>query len=59
MYSFPISAIPLALMLAFPSVSIGAEQSSKTGGDTLPEVAVSAKKIVKKTNLFRKTVRLR
>lgn len=52
MYSFPISAIPLALMLAFPSVSIGAEQSSKTGGDTLPEVAVSAKKNIKKDKLI-------
>lgn len=48
MYSFRIPAIPLALMLAFPSVSIGAEQSAKTETDTLPEVSVSAKKNSKK-----------
>lgn len=48
MYSFRIPAIPLALMLAFPSVSIAAEQSAKTETDTLPEVSVSAKKNSKK-----------
>lgn len=48
MYSFRIPAIPLALMLAFPPVSIAAEQSSKTETDTLPEVSVSAKKNSKK-----------
>jgi iron complex outermembrane receptor protein len=48
MYSFRIPAIPLALALAFPSVSIGAEESSKAETDTLPEVSVSAKKGGKK-----------
>ena len=48
MYSFRIPAIPLALMLAFPSVSFGAEQSAKTETDTLPEVSVSANKNSKK-----------
>jgi len=42
MYSFRIPAIPLALMLAFPSVSMGAEESSKGEADTLDEVKVSA-----------------
>lgn len=48
MHSFRIPAIPLALALAFPSVSIGAEESSKAETDTLPEVSVSAKKGGKK-----------
>lgn len=45
---FRIHAIPLALALAFPSVSIGAEESSKGEADTLPEVSVNAKKNSKK-----------
>jgi iron complex outermembrane receptor protein len=48
MYSFRIPAIPLALALAFPSISIGAEESTKGEADTLPEVSVSAKKNSKK-----------
>lgn len=48
MSPFRIHAIPLALALAFPSISTGAEASSNAETDTLPEVAVSAKKNNKK-----------
>lgn len=57
MYSLRIPAIPLALALAFPSISTGAEESTKGEADTLPEVSVSAKKIAKKISSLRKTVR--
>ncbi|HSH86998.1 MAG TPA: hypothetical protein VK958_07090, partial [Methylophilus sp.] len=53
MYSFRINTISLALMFAFLSANLLAEETSKsTGADTLPEVSVKAEKNSKKKDRF-------